>query len=147
VSSRTNKLAGLGSATNRRIAPLQAPRLHGQEKINRNVKSQVAPSIQIWARRMRITGTVKVKVNRPETTVKDASLVGGTQCWPTLPLTQRGSGATRRVPKRQQGWWNSTSTCTSERLLPRRARRAEEGNVKSTNIHKKFYSKQATRLR
>jgi TonB family protein len=55
-----------------------APVAWGQEKINRNVKSQVAPLYPDLARRMRITGTVKVKVViAPNGTVKDASLVGG----------------------------------------------------------------------
>jgi TonB family protein len=50
----------------------------GQEKINRNVKTQVAPVYPDLARRMRITGTVKVKVAiAPNGTVKEATLVGG----------------------------------------------------------------------
>ena len=49
-----------------------------QEKINRKVKTQVAPVYPDLARRMRITGTVKVKVAiAPNGTVKDATLVGG----------------------------------------------------------------------
>ncbi len=55
-----------------------APVAWGQEKINRNVKSQVAPVYPDLARRMRITGTVKVKVAiAPNGTVKDVTLVGG----------------------------------------------------------------------
>jgi len=50
----------------------------GQEKINRTVKIQVAPVYPDLARRMRITGTVKVKVAiAPNGTVKDATVVGG----------------------------------------------------------------------
>lgn len=50
----------------------------GQEKVNRKIKIQVAPVYPDLARRMRITGTVKVKVAiAPNGSIQEASLVGG----------------------------------------------------------------------
>jgi TonB family protein len=53
-------------------------RAWGQDEINRKVKSKVAPSYPELARRMNITGTVKVQVTvATNGTVKTAKLVGG----------------------------------------------------------------------
>ncbi|MGA7295726.1 MAG: energy transducer TonB [Terriglobales bacterium] len=50
----------------------------GQEAIKRTVKSKVAPVYPELARRMNITGVVKVLVTvTPAGTVKDAKLMGG----------------------------------------------------------------------
>ena len=50
----------------------------GQEEINRKPKSKVAPVYPELARRMNITGVVKVMITvTPAGTVKDAKLVGG----------------------------------------------------------------------
>jgi TonB family protein len=50
----------------------------GQEEINRKPKSKVAPLYPDLARRMNITGVVKVLITvTPSGSVKDAKLVGG----------------------------------------------------------------------
>ena len=57
------------------LGPLPA---WGQDEINRKIKSKLAPVYPELARRMNITGTVKVLVTvTPSGTVKDAKLVGG----------------------------------------------------------------------
>jgi TonB family protein len=55
-----------------------APLAWGQEAINRKVKSKVAPLYPDLARRMNITGVVKVLITvSANGSVKDAKLVGG----------------------------------------------------------------------
>jgi len=58
-----------------------AAKLHGQEgqsEIVRRAKSKVQPAYPELARKMNITGTVKVEVTvNPNGTVKDAKVVGG----------------------------------------------------------------------
>ncbi len=50
----------------------------GQEEVNRKIKSQVAPVYPELARKMNITGIVKVQVTiAPNGTVKTVKLVGG----------------------------------------------------------------------
>lgn len=50
----------------------------GQEELNRKVKSKVAPTYPEIARRMSITGVVKLAVVvAPNGTIKDAKIVGG----------------------------------------------------------------------
>ena len=50
----------------------------GQEEVNRKVKTQVAPVYPELARRMNISGIVKVQVTiAPNGTVKTVKLVGG----------------------------------------------------------------------
>jgi TonB family protein len=54
------------------------PLAWGQEEITRKVKTRVAPAYPELARRMNITGVVRVLVTvTPTGTVKDAKLVGG----------------------------------------------------------------------
>ncbi len=54
-----------------------SPLAWGQE-INRKAKTRVAPEYPELARRMNITGTVKLQITvSPNGTVKDAKLVGG----------------------------------------------------------------------
>jgi TonB family protein len=66
--------AGLLLATGL-VAPASAV---GQEEVNRKLKSQVAPTYPELARKMNITGTVKVQVTiAPNGTVKTVKLVGG----------------------------------------------------------------------
>lgn len=58
-------------------AAISAPQAWGQE-LNRKVKSKVAPLYPDLARRMNITGVVKVLITVTTSgTVKDAKLVGG----------------------------------------------------------------------
>lgn len=50
----------------------------GQDAITRKVKSQVAPSYPDLARRMSITGVVKIQVRVDKSgTVKETKLIGG----------------------------------------------------------------------
>ena len=50
----------------------------GQEEISRKVKEKVAPQYPELARRMKITGVVKIQITvTTNGTVKDAKLVGG----------------------------------------------------------------------
>lgn len=50
----------------------------GQEEVNRKLKSQVAPAYPELARKMNISGTVKVQITiAPNGTVKTVKLVGG----------------------------------------------------------------------
>jgi TonB family protein len=50
----------------------------GQEEVNRKLKSQVAPVYPELARKMNITGVVKVQITiAPNGTVKTVKLVGG----------------------------------------------------------------------
>ncbi len=66
--------AGLLLATGL-AAPMSAL---GQEEVNRKIKSQVAPVYPELARKMNITGIVKVQVTiAPNGTVKTVKLVGG----------------------------------------------------------------------
>jgi TonB family protein len=54
-----------------------APQAWGQE-VDRKVKSRVAPAYPDLARRMNITGVVKVQITvAPNGTIKNAKLVGG----------------------------------------------------------------------
>ena len=55
-----------------------APRAWGQEESGRKTKYKVAPAYPALARKMGITGVVKVQVTvAPNGTVRDAKLVGG----------------------------------------------------------------------
>jgi len=55
-----------------------AHRAWGQEESSRKTKSKVTPAYPELARRMRLTGVVKVQVTvAPNGTVKDAKLMGG----------------------------------------------------------------------
>jgi TonB family protein len=57
---------------------ISAPVAWGQETINRKVKTKVAPVYPDLARRMNITGVVKVLVTvSANGSIKDAKLVGG----------------------------------------------------------------------
>jgi TonB family protein len=50
----------------------------GQEEISRKVKEKVAPEYPELARRMKITGVVKIQITvAPNGTVKNIKLVGG----------------------------------------------------------------------
>ncbi|MGA3087709.1 MAG: energy transducer TonB [Terriglobales bacterium] len=54
------------------------PSAFGQEEINRKVRLRVAPNYPDLARRMNITGAVRVAITvSPNGTVKDAKLMGG----------------------------------------------------------------------
>lgn len=60
------------------LAATSVPLAWGQEALNRKVKSKVAPAYPELARRMNITGVVKVLITvTPAGSVKDAKLVGG----------------------------------------------------------------------
>lgn len=64
-------LTGVWAATSNPLA-------WGQEALSRKVKSKVAPAYPDLARRMNITGVVKVLITvTPTGLVKDAKLVGG----------------------------------------------------------------------
>jgi hypothetical protein len=66
-------------------AATSAPLAWGQEEINRKPKSKVAPVYPELARRMNITGVVKVQVTvAANGTVKSASWWAGIRCWRTL---------------------------------------------------------------
>jgi TonB family protein len=55
-----------------------APLARGQEEVTRKVKIKVAPVLPELARRMSITGVVKIMVTvAPNGSVKDAKIVGG----------------------------------------------------------------------
>jgi TonB family protein len=55
-----------------------APLARGQEEINRRVKSKVAPTYPQLARRMNITGVVKIEVTvSANGSIKNAKLIGG----------------------------------------------------------------------
>lgn len=59
-------------------ATVHAPLAWGQEEINRKTKSKVAPVYPDLARRMNITGTVRVLITVSATgLVKDTKIVGG----------------------------------------------------------------------
>lgn len=59
-------------------AATQAPLSWGQEEITRKTKSKVAPVYPELARRMNITGVVRIQVTvAANGSVKDATLVGG----------------------------------------------------------------------
>jgi TonB family protein len=55
-----------------------SPLAWGQDEINRKVKSKVSPLYPELARRMNISGIVKVQITvAPNGTIKNAKLVGG----------------------------------------------------------------------
>ncbi|MGD0599642.1 MAG: energy transducer TonB [Terriglobales bacterium] len=55
-----------------------APLAWGQDEINRKTKSRVAPVYPELAKRMNLTGVVKILVTiAPNGSIKDAKLVGG----------------------------------------------------------------------
>ena len=55
-----------------------APPAWGQEELNRKVKSKAVPSYPELAKRMSITGVVKILITvAPNGSIKDARLVGG----------------------------------------------------------------------
>ena len=57
---------------------INAPLSWGQEEIARKAKSKVAPSYPELARRMHISGVVRIQVTvAPNGSIKDAKLVGG----------------------------------------------------------------------
>jgi TonB family protein len=57
---------------------VSAPVAWGQEELNRKVKTKVAPLYPDLARRMNITGVVKILITvSPNGTVKDLKLMGG----------------------------------------------------------------------
>ena len=57
---------------------LTDPFAHGQEEITRKIKTKVAPSYPDLARRMNITGVVKIQVTIANNgTVKNTKLIGG----------------------------------------------------------------------
>jgi TonB family protein len=59
-------------------AATSAPLAWGQEEVNRKAKLRVAPVYPELARRMNITGVVKVQVTvAPNGSIKNAKLVGG----------------------------------------------------------------------
>jgi len=59
-------------------AATSSPRAWGQDEIARKVKTKVPPLFPELARRMKITGVVKVLITvAPNGSVKDAKLVGG----------------------------------------------------------------------
>jgi TonB family protein len=59
-------------------AATNAPLAWGQEEVNRKAKLKVAPVYPELARRMNITGVVKVQVTvAPNGSIKNAKLVGG----------------------------------------------------------------------
>jgi TonB family protein len=59
-------------------AASSAPLAWGQEELNRKTKSKVAPAYPDLARKMNITGVVKILITvAPNGSVKDARLVGG----------------------------------------------------------------------
>ena len=59
-------------------AATNAPLSWGQEEITRKVKSKVAPAYPDLAKRMNITGVVRVQVTvAANGSIKDATLVGG----------------------------------------------------------------------
>ncbi|MGO8985179.1 MAG: energy transducer TonB [Terriglobales bacterium] len=50
----------------------------GQEELNRKIKTRVAPAYPVLAKRMNITGVVRVQVTvAPNGVVKSAKLLGG----------------------------------------------------------------------
>lgn len=60
------------------VAPIAAPKAWGQGDKDRKAKSKVEPSYPELARRMKITGVVRVDVTvAPNGSVKDARVVGG----------------------------------------------------------------------
>jgi len=79
VSIRTLKRAfALGLLLTGVWAATTSPLAWGQEALSRKVKSKVAPAYPDLARRMNITGVVKVLITvTPTGSVKDAKLVGG----------------------------------------------------------------------
>ena len=59
-------------------AATSAPRAWGQEEVNRKAKIKVAPSYPELAKRMNITGVVKILITvAPNGSIKEAKLVGG----------------------------------------------------------------------
>ncbi len=57
---------------------LHQPYAHGQEEITRKLKSKVAPSYPDLARRMNITGVVKVQVTIANNgSIKNTKVIGG----------------------------------------------------------------------
>ena len=59
-------------------AATSAPLVWGQEELNRRAKSKVPPSYPDLARRMHLSGVVKILITvAPSGSIKDARLVGG----------------------------------------------------------------------
>jgi TonB family protein len=78
VSFRRLSLFAVGLLLLSGWAANSAPRAWGQEELNRKPKIKVAPVYPELARRMNITGVVKVEVTvAPNGSVKNAKLVGG----------------------------------------------------------------------
>jgi TonB family protein len=79
VSVRTlNRALAVGLLLVGGWAATNAPLSWGQEEITRKVKSKVAPVYPELAKRMNITGVVRVQVTvAANGSIKDATLVGG----------------------------------------------------------------------
>jgi TonB family protein len=79
VSFRTlNRMFAVGLLLLGGWAATNAPLAWGQEEVNRKAKLKVAPVYPELARRMNITGVVKVQVTvAPNGSIKNAKLVGG----------------------------------------------------------------------
>jgi len=79
VSVRTlNRALAVGLLLVGGWAATDSPLSWGQEEITRKVKSKVAPAYPDLAKRMNITGVVRVQVTvAANGSIKDATLVGG----------------------------------------------------------------------
>lgn len=79
MSFRTlNRMFAVGLLLLGGWAATNAPLAWGQEEVNRKAKLKVAPVYPELARRMNITGVVKVQVTvAPNGSIKNAKLVGG----------------------------------------------------------------------
>ena len=81
---RTVSVRGLNSAFSAVLilfglwAAIIPPRAWGQQELNRRTKSKVVPAYPELAKRMSITGSVKILVTvSPSGSIKDAKLMGG----------------------------------------------------------------------
>jgi TonB family protein len=78
VSFRGRRWIAVGLLLMGGCAAGSTPVAVGQEEISRKVKDKVAPEYPELARRMKITGVVKIQITvAPNGTVKNIKLVGG----------------------------------------------------------------------
>ncbi len=73
-----NRLFAVGLLIISGCVAISAPLAWGQDELNRRTKSKVPPVYPELAKRMNITGVVKILVTvSPNGSIKDARLVGG----------------------------------------------------------------------
>ena len=106
------------------VVPVEAAPAWGQLESSRKTKNVVTPTYPDLARRMRISGVVRVEVTvAPNGVVKNAKLIGGNPVSPMPRWTRLSRCVMKRVRNKPRKRWNSISTPNN----------AERGRLRNTN--------------